>query len=65
MQGKEEIESGWYEPKPEWNIKHYRMALRYNIETDNLDAENKITAAFLESQECKGLSGPANKDRDQ
>jgi tetratricopeptide (TPR) repeat protein len=60
VKDKEEIESDWYEPKPEWNYNCYRVALVNSIKTDNHEAEEKITSAFLKSPECKGPWGSAS-----
>jgi tetratricopeptide (TPR) repeat protein len=56
----EEPDNWWLEPKPEWNHHMYRFALIQSIKADNLDAENKITTAFLESPEGLTPGGPAN-----
>lgn len=60
VQGKEEIDSALYEPKPEWDFSHYQLALFSSIKTGNHDAEEKITSAFLKSPLCKGPSDSAS-----
>lgn len=57
--GKKENDNWWLEPKPEWKNNHYRLSLLFSIEADNLDAEKKITAAFLASPDGRGPNGSA------
>ena len=59
-QKKEEPGNRWLEPKPEWGQNCYRFALILSIKANNLEAEDKITAAFLKSPEGRGPNGPAS-----